>query len=84
MVQWACAKVRVAREDAEMVRDEIVKRVGHLPGVSFAEIAATAWRAGRVELATRLLDHEARAAEQVSVHRINRNIVECVRESKIQ
>lgn len=32
---------------------------------SFAEVAWTAWRAGRGNLATRLLDHEARAIDQV-------------------
>lgn len=33
--------------------------------VSFAEVAWTAWKAGRGDLATRLLDHEARAIDQV-------------------
>ncbi|KIS68033.1 uncharacterized protein UMAG_11636 [Mycosarcoma maydis] len=33
--------------------------------VSFAEVAWTAWKAGRANLATRLLDHEARAIDQV-------------------
>ncbi|ETS65113.1 hypothetical protein PaG_00571 [Moesziomyces aphidis] len=33
--------------------------------VSFAEVAWTAWKAGRRDLATRLLDHEARAIDQV-------------------
>ncbi|SPC62637.1 related to vacuolar protein sorting 16 [Ustilago sp. UG-2017b] len=33
--------------------------------VSFAEVAWTAWKAGRGNLATRLLDHEARAIDQV-------------------
>ncbi|KAK8870008.1 hypothetical protein IAR55_000578 [Kwoniella newhampshirensis] len=34
-------------------------------GVSYAEIAKKAWEAGRTRLATMLLDHEPRAAEQV-------------------
>ncbi|SNX85643.1 related to vacuolar protein sorting 16 [Melanopsichium pennsylvanicum] len=33
--------------------------------VSFAEVAWTAWKAGRGSLATRLLEHEARAIDQV-------------------
>ncbi|KAG8797121.1 hypothetical protein FRC16_009196 [Serendipita sp. 398] len=34
-------------------------------GVSYAEIAKKAWESGRTGLATMLLDHETRAAEQV-------------------
>jgi hypothetical protein len=34
-------------------------------GVSYAEIARKAWEVGRAGLATKLLDHEARAGEQV-------------------
>ncbi|WVR04982.1 hypothetical protein IAU60_001994 [Kwoniella sp. DSM 27419] len=34
-------------------------------GVSYAEIAKKAWESGRTRLATMLLDHEPRAAEQV-------------------
>lgn len=33
--------------------------------VSFSDVAWTAWKAGRGNLATRLLDHEARAIDQV-------------------
>ncbi|PWY97065.1 hypothetical protein BCV70DRAFT_234108 [Testicularia cyperi] len=33
--------------------------------ISFSEVAWTAWKAGRRNLATRLLDHEARAIDQV-------------------
>ena len=38
---------------------------GRGASVSFAEVAWTAWKAGRANLATRLLDHEARAIDQV-------------------
>jgi hypothetical protein len=34
-------------------------------GVSYAEIARRAWEVGRAGLATKLLDHEPRAGEQV-------------------
>lgn len=65
LVHWACERVKSGGEDAEAVQAEIVRKLGNVAGVSFAEIASTAYRAGRHELATRLLDHEPRAADQV-------------------
>ncbi|PWN47072.1 hypothetical protein IE53DRAFT_336028 [Violaceomyces palustris] len=38
---------------------------GPSTGVNFSEVAWTAWKAGRRGLATKLLDHEARAIDQV-------------------
>lgn len=43
----------------------IVKKFEMQPAVSYAEIARTAWNAGRTRLATKLLDHEPRAVDQV-------------------
>ncbi|KDQ19047.1 hypothetical protein BOTBODRAFT_28535 [Botryobasidium botryosum FD-172 SS1] len=41
------------------------KEKGGVEGVSYAEIAKKAWDIGRTNLATKLLDHEPRAADQV-------------------
>jgi hypothetical protein len=74
---WACAKIARTRSDAALApsssSDEevcalIVKKFASVPGgagVSFAEIARRAWEVGRAGLATKLLDHEGRAEEQV-------------------
>lgn len=53
-----------ARQDDEICA-AIVKKFEMQPAASFAEIAKTAWNAGRVRLATKLLDHEPRAVDQV-------------------
>ena len=69
------------RAAEERICDEIVRKFKMATGVndtdgdrsnspreaavSFAEVAWTAWKAGRRNLATRLLDHEARAIDQV-------------------
>ncbi|RSH95606.1 hypothetical protein EHS25_000698 [Saitozyma podzolica] len=67
---WATAKI--SRGDGEGDDDEVICRaiVGKFEkegekGVSYADIAKKAWEAGRSRLATMLLDHEGRAAEQV-------------------
>ncbi|WVQ78256.1 hypothetical protein IAT38_000340 [Cryptococcus sp. DSM 104549] len=75
---WAAAKIlrssskgvdpseRGEGEDESVCRAIVTKfeREGER-GVSYAEIAKKAWEAGRTRLATMLLDHEPRAAEQV-------------------
>lgn len=53
LVHWACAKVKSPGTDAE-ISNMIVKKLINVPGISFAEIASTAYNAGRVELATRV------------------------------
>lgn len=53
-----------ARQDDEICA-AIVKKFEMQPAASFAEIVKTAWNAGRVRLATKLLDHEPRAVDQV-------------------
>ncbi|RXK39934.1 vacuolar protein sorting-associated protein [Tremella mesenterica] len=71
---WAEAKISRARPDPigpgsddEELCSAIVakfKREGER-SVSYADVARVAWEAGRIRLATMLLDHEPRAAEQV-------------------
>ncbi|KAJ7359364.1 vacuolar assembling/sorting protein VPS16 [Mycena albidolilacea] len=76
---WASAKIMRSRpsatgtgKDAELAGDEdvcklIVDKFEQLGGadVSYAEIAKRAWEVGRSGLATKLLDHEPRASDQV-------------------
>ncbi len=70
LIHWACAKVKpppmsqLSLTDAA-VAETIVEKLSVCPGISYAEIAATAYTAGKPELATMLLDHEPRAAKQV-------------------
>ncbi|CAK9781051.1 putative vacuole organization and biogenesis-related protein [Cutaneotrichosporon oleaginosum] len=70
---WAAARIMRSKADPRDVEsdaalcDAIVDKFENEgeKGVSYAEIAKKAWEAGRVRLATMLLDHEPRAAEQV-------------------
>ena len=72
---WACAKIVRSRPTAstgELDGDDalcraIVEKFEGLggAGVSYADIAKRAWEVGRTALATRLLDHETRASDQV-------------------
>ncbi|KAI0918848.1 hypothetical protein AcV7_006962 [Taiwanofungus camphoratus] len=76
---WACAKIVRSKptatssgKDAELDGDDavcrsIVEKFEKLRGgdVSYADIAKRAWEVGRAELATKLLDHEPRASDQV-------------------
>ncbi|KZT04540.1 vacuolar protein sorting-associated protein 16 [Laetiporus sulphureus 93-53] len=76
---WACAKIVRSKptatgsgRDAELDGDDavcrsIVEKFEKLGGgdVSYADIAKRAWEVGRTQLATKLLDHEPRASDQV-------------------
>ncbi|KAJ3716820.1 Vps16, C-terminal region-domain-containing protein [Lentinula guzmanii] len=76
---WASAKIMRTRptaggtgKDSELDSDDevcrlIVDKFKQLGGVevSYAEIAKRAWEVGRTGLATKLLDHEKRASDQV-------------------
>eukprot|EP01135_Chromosphaera_perkinsii_P006872 Nk52_evm27s621 gene=Nk52_evmTU27s621 len=64
LVHWACAKVKQS-EDSDVICKAIVTKIGSTKGVAYAEIAKTAYKFGRPELATKLLEHEPRAADQV-------------------
>eukprot|EP00004_Rigifila_ramosa_P025520 TRINITY_DN7652_c0_g1_i1.p1 TRINITY_DN7652_c0_g1~~TRINITY_DN7652_c0_g1_i1.p1 ORF type:complete len:835 (-),score=183.11 TRINITY_DN7652_c0_g1_i1:116-2338(-) len=63
LVHWACEKVKGDGDDTE-IRDAIVSKIGN-ESVSYVQIAETANRVGRPELAVLLLDQEPRAAKQV-------------------
>ncbi|KAL7416492.1 Vps16, C-terminal region-domain-containing protein [Mrakia frigida] len=67
---WACAKIAKAagREDADVCREIVGKLSGGKRGEGrgrYAGIARKAWGVGRRGLATLLLDHEPRLADQV-------------------
>ncbi|KAI0828653.1 vacuolar protein sorting-associated protein 16 [Trametes gibbosa] len=76
---WACAKILRSKpsasgtgKNAELDGEDalcrvIVEKFEKLGGggVSFADIAKRAWEVGRTALATRLLDHETKASDQV-------------------
>ncbi|TFK38119.1 Vps16, N-terminal region-domain-containing protein [Crucibulum laeve] len=76
---WACAKILRSKpsvagtgKDAELTGDDevcklIVNKFEQLGGVdvSYADIARKAWEVGRGGLATKLLDNESRASDQV-------------------
>ncbi|KAI0712429.1 vacuolar protein sorting-associated protein 16 [Earliella scabrosa] len=76
---WACAKILRSKptasgsgRNAELDGDDalcrtIVEKFEKLGGggVSYADIAKRAWEVGRTSLATRLLDHETKASDQV-------------------
>ncbi|KAG8885848.1 hypothetical protein FRB98_001561 [Tulasnella sp. 332] len=65
---WAVAKIRRSRaddEDAAVCKTIVTKFQDAGRAVSYAEIAQKAWESGRAALATMLLDHEPRAADQV-------------------
>ncbi|XP_013393973.1 vacuolar protein sorting-associated protein 16 homolog [Lingula anatina] len=65
MAHWACYKVEQTGVEDEAIARSISQKLGDTPGVSYSEIANKALDVGRPELATRLLDYEPRAAEQV-------------------
>jgi hypothetical protein len=72
LIHWACTKVK--NTAAQLPDDDgaqrafvnsIVSKLSTCPGISYAEVASTAYKAGRVRLATMLLDFEPRAQDQV-------------------
>ncbi|KAF9652633.1 vacuolar assembling/sorting protein VPS16 [Thelephora ganbajun] len=76
---WACVKIARSKpstagtgRDVELQGDDevcrsIVEKFSRLGGgsVSYADIAKKAWEVGRLDLATKLLDHEQHASDQV-------------------
>ncbi|KAI9486646.1 MAG: Vps16, C-terminal region-domain-containing protein [Benjaminiella poitrasii] len=65
LIHWACEKIKSSTEDEETICRTIVDKLAKRPGLSYAEIAKTAHNAGQTRLATKLLDYEPRAADQV-------------------
>ncbi|KAG7548910.1 hypothetical protein FFLO_03202 [Filobasidium floriforme] len=71
---WACAKIAAAQSvggDSTASQDDDLRRIivkkfeKEGMAVSYADIAKRAWQVGRTRLATKLLEHERQAAEQV-------------------
>ncbi|RUS17640.1 Vps16, N-terminal region-domain-containing protein, partial [Endogone sp. FLAS-F59071] len=65
LIHWACSKITKSTEDEDTICRTIVEKLANKPGLSYAEIAKTAYKAGQPKLATKLLDYEPRAADQV-------------------
>lgn len=64
-IHWACQKVRHSQDDEDLICRTVVAKLTGLRGISFEEIARTAYDEGRGRLATQLLNHEPRAGRQV-------------------
>ena len=64
-VHWASQKVRVSADDEESICRLIIRKLDGKRGVSFEEIARSAFEEGRNRLATQLLNYEPRAGKQV-------------------
>ncbi|KAI5811091.1 Vps16, N-terminal region-domain-containing protein [Peziza echinospora] len=64
-IHWACLKVRVSTDDEDTICRTVVARLDGKHGISFEEIARTAYDEGRGRLATQLLNYEPRAGRQV-------------------
>ncbi|KAF2723728.1 vacuolar protein sorting-associated protein 16 [Polychaeton citri CBS 116435] len=64
-VHWARQKARSSTTDEDAICEEIVRKLSGKRGISFEEIARTAYDEGRTKLATDLLEHEPRASRQV-------------------
>lgn len=64
-VHWACQKVRISKDDESTISRLVVNKLQGKSGISFEEIARTAFHEGRTSLATELLNYEPRAGKQV-------------------
>ncbi|OAD74766.1 hypothetical protein PHYBLDRAFT_124139 [Phycomyces blakesleeanus NRRL 1555(-)] len=67
LIHWACAKIKSSSDDDDTLCRTIVDKLAKKPGLSYAEIATTAYNSGQTRLATKLLDYESRAADQVQL-----------------
>jgi hypothetical protein len=65
LIHWASEMVKKGRGDENEICQAIVQKLHSVPGISYAEIASTAFKSGRPNLATKLLDYEPRAADQI-------------------
>ncbi|KAG0225975.1 hypothetical protein BGW42_003963 [Actinomortierella wolfii] len=65
LIHWACAKIKNSTDDEDAICRIVVEKLANKPGLSYAEIALTAHNAGQLKLATKLLDYEPRAGDQV-------------------
>ncbi|RPA85838.1 vacuolar protein sorting 16 [Ascobolus immersus RN42] len=64
-IHWACLKVRHSSLPEDEICRTIVDKLSSQPGISFEEVARTAFNEGRGHLATQLLNYEPRAGKQV-------------------
>ncbi|KAL0634996.1 Vacuolar protein sorting-associated protein 16 [Maublancomyces gigas] len=64
-IHWACMKVRLSKDDEDSICRMVVMKLTGKRGISFEEIARTAYDEGRGKLATQLLNYEPRAGRQV-------------------
>ncbi|KAI5807059.1 Vps16, N-terminal region-domain-containing protein [Geopyxis carbonaria] len=64
-IHWACMKVRMSTDDEDSICRMIVSKLTGKRGISFEEIARTAYDEGRTPLATKLLNYEPQAGRQV-------------------
>ncbi|KAJ3259192.1 hypothetical protein HK103_002839 [Boothiomyces macroporosus] len=65
LISWACYKVKSSIEDEESVSRIIFDKLSERKNISYAEVAKEAYRSGRTKLATKLLEFESCAADQV-------------------
>ncbi|KAG9321964.1 hypothetical protein KVV02_002847 [Mortierella alpina] len=65
LIHWACSKIKKSNDDVDTICKMVVEKLANKPGLSYAEIAMTAHKAGQSTLATMLLDYEPRAGDQV-------------------
>ncbi|KAF8533406.1 Vps16, N-terminal region-domain-containing protein [Trichophaea hybrida] len=64
-IHWACMKVRMSSDDEDTICRMVVAKLNGKRGISFEEIARTAYDEGRGRLATQLLNYEPQAGRQV-------------------
>ncbi|KAH3746297.1 vacuolar protein sorting-associated protein 16 [Pelomyxa schiedti] len=65
LLGWACEKVQASPTDLPELSRDIYDKLKEYPGISYARIASVAYQSSKKSLATKLLDYEPRAAEQV-------------------
>ncbi|KAJ3045631.1 hypothetical protein HK097_001142, partial [Rhizophlyctis rosea] len=66
LIHWGCAKIKRSVHDEETLARIIVEKLGEDDaGISYMELAKAAYESGQTKLATRLLDFEPQAANQV-------------------
>lgn len=54
LIHWASSKVKKLEQNDKEILEQIVTKLKSVPGISYAEIASTAYKYGRSSLATRV------------------------------
>ncbi|KAJ3208091.1 hypothetical protein HK099_000133, partial [Clydaea vesicula] len=66
LIHWACAKIKNSANNEESISKLILDTLGRSKsGISYAEVANAAYKQGHHRLATKLLNFEPQAANQV-------------------